>query len=156
MAFGGSGIFTASLVDLFAQTAAIDWGTATWNIALFNNTATPDFTVVSASTAYGVGVWATNEVTGTNWAAGGPALVTSAPGAEAPGAGQVRLDATDVSEASTTVTSAEGCLIYMGSLAAPVVDQGLLVVDFGAAYSTTNGTFAITWDANGVAYFDIW
>ncbi len=156
MAFGGSGFFTQSVADILSQTAAIDWGTVTWNIALFNDTATPDFTVTAANTAYGVGVWSTNEVTGTGWAAGGPALVTSAPTKESPGAGQVIMDATDVSEASTTLSSAEGCLIYMGSLAAPVVDQGLLVVDFGAAYSTTNGTFAVTWDSNGVAYLDLW
>ena len=156
MAFGGSGFFTQSLVDLFIQTAVIDWGTATWNIALYNDTATPDFTVTAANTAYGVGVWATNEVTGTGWAAGGPVLATTAPVKESPGAGQIIFDATDVSETGTTLVNAEGCLIYMGSLAAPVVDQGLLVVDFGAAYSTTAGTFAVTWDANGVAYFDVW
>ena len=156
MAFSGSGFFTASLVDLFAQTAAIDWGTATWNIALFNNSATPDFTVASANTAYGVGVWSTNEVTGTGWSAGGPTLTTAAPEAEQPAAGQVRLDATDVSETGTTLSAARGCLIYMGSLATPVVDQGFVVVDFGADYSTTAGTFAVTWDANGVGYFDIW
>lgn len=156
MAFAGSGFFTASVADVFANTAALDWGLATWNIALFNDTAAPDFTVASASTAYGVGVWATNEVTGTGWSAGGPALVTSSPEAEQPAAGQVRLDATDVSETGTTLSAAEGCLIYMGSLTTPVADQGLIVVDFGAPYSTTAGTFAITWDTNGVAYFDVW
>ena len=156
MAFGGSGFFTQSLVDTLDATALLTWGTATWNIALFNDTATPDFTVTAANSAYGAGVWATNEVTGTGWSAGGPALVTSGPVKESPGAGQVILDATDVSEASTTLSSAEGCLIYRGSLASPVVDQSLIVVDFGAPYSTTNGTFAVTWDSNGVAYFDVW
>lgn len=156
MAFGGSGFFTASIADIFGNTAAIDWGTGTWNIALFSNSATPDFTVASANTAYGVGVWATNEVTGTGWSAGGPALTTSSPEAEQPAAGQVRLDATDVSETGTTLTAARGALIYMGSLTTPVADQGLIVVDFGQDYSTTNGTFAITWDTNGVGYFDVW
>jgi hypothetical protein len=156
MAFGGSGFFTQSLVDRLDGTAQIDWGTATWNIALFNDTATPDFTVTAANSAYGAGVWASNEVTGSGWSAGGPVLVTATPVKESPAAGQVILDATDVSETATTLDSAEGCLLYMGSLASPVVDQGLIVVDFGAAYSTTNGTFAVTWDSNGVAYFDVW
>ena len=156
MAFGGSGFFTASIADILGNTAALDWGSATWNIALFSNSATPDFTVASASTAYGAGVWASNEVTGTGWSAGGPTLATSAPATESPAAGQVKLDATDVSETGTTLSAARGALIYMGSLTTPVVDQGLLVVDFGGDYSTTNGTFAITWDANGVAYFDVW
>ncbi len=156
MAFGGSGFFTQSLVDTLDATALLTWGTATWDIALFNDTATPDFTVTAANSAYGAGVWASNEVTGTGWAAGGVTLVTSGPAKESPGAGQVILDATDVSEASTTLDSAEGCLIYRGSLTTPVVDQSLIVVDFGAPYSTTNGTFAVTWDSNGVAYFDVW
>lgn len=156
MAFGGSGFFTATVADVFGDTADMDWGGGTWNIALYNNTATPDFTVTSANTAYNAGVWASNEVTGTGWSAGGPALTTSAPETEQPAAGQVRLDATDVSESGTTLSNARGALIYMGSITTPVADQGLLVVDFGSDYSTTNGTFAITWHANGVAYYDVW
>ncbi len=156
MAFGGSGFFTQSFVDLIDGTALLLWGSATWNIALFNDTATPDFTVTAANSAYGVGVWATNEVSGTGWSAGGPTLVTTSPVKESPAAGQVIMDATDVSETATTLVNAEGCLIYRGSLTTPVVDQGLIVVDFGAAYSTTNGTFAVTFDTNGVAYHDIW
>ena len=156
MAFTISGFFTQTVADIFGNTTAMDWGTATWNIALYNDTATPDFTVTAALSAYNAGVWAANEVTGTGWAAGGPVLVTSAPTKESPAAGQVILDATDVSETGTTLVSAEGCLIYMGSLTTPVVDQGFIVVDFGAPYSTTNGTFAVTWDANGVAYYDVW
>lgn len=156
MAFGGSGFFTQTIADILGNTTAMDWGAATWNIALFNNTATPDFTVTAANTAYGVGVWATNEVTGTGWAAGGPTLTTATPVKESPAAGQVILDATDVSQTGTTLSAARGALIYMGSLTTPVADQGLLVVDFGSDYSTTAGTFAITWDTNGVAYFDVW
>ncbi len=156
MAFGGSGFFTQSLVDTLDATALLTWGAATWNIALFNDTATPDFTVTAANTAYGVGVWSTNEVTGTGWSAGGPVLATTSPVKESPGAGQVILDATDVSETGTTLVSAEGCLLYRGSLTTPVVDQGFIVVDFGAAFSTTAGTFAVTWDSNGVGFFDVW
>ncbi len=88
MAFGGSGFFTQSLVDILDATALLTWGSATWNIALFNDTATPDFTVTAANSAYGVGVWATNEVTGTGWAAGGPVLATTAPVKESPGVGE--------------------------------------------------------------------
>jgi hypothetical protein len=158
MAFAGSGFFTSTLVDILNNTTAMDWEDDTYYIALFNDTATPDFTVASASTAYGVGVWASNEVSGTGWAAGGVALTTGATGltGESPAAGQVKIDAADVSETGTTLVSAEGCLIYNFSLATPVDNQGVIVVDFGAPYSTTNGTFAVTWDANGVAYFDVW
>jgi hypothetical protein len=75
---------------------------------------------------------------------------------ESPAAGQVILDATDVSETGTTLSAARGALIYAGSITTPVADQGFIVVDFGGDYTTTAGTFAITWSASGVAYFDVW
>jgi hypothetical protein len=155
MAFAGSGMFTATLADILDNTTAIDLGSDSFKLALYNNSATPDFSVTSANTAYGAGVWATNEVTGTNWAAGGVALSGNALTANSPGAGQVKWDATDVSVASVTVSNAEGCLIYDDTIATPVADQGLLVIDFGAAYSATAGTFAITFDSNGICYFDV-
>ncbi len=156
MAWTISGFFTQGIADIFADTVAFDWTSGTWNVALFNDTAVPDFTVTAALSAYGAGVWASNEVSGAGWAAGGPVLAGGSLTKESPGAGQTKLDATDQSETSTTLVAAEGCLLYKGSLASPVVDQGLLAIDFGAPFSTTNGTFAITWDTNGVAYFDVW
>ena len=161
MAFTISGLFSISVADVFSQTALLDWGTATWNLALFPDSITPDFAVAASATAYDTGVWtAAAELDDpADWPTGGPALVTSSPEggpSEAPAAGQVRFDATDVSQVTTSITAAEGCLIYMGSIASPVVDQGLVGIDFGAPFTTTNGTFAITWDANGVFYFDVW
>lgn len=155
MAFGGSGMFTATLADILNNVTAFDLSDDTFNLALYDNNATPDFSVTSANTAYGAGVWASNEVTGTNWSAGGVALSGNAITANSPGAGQVKWDATDVSVASVTVSNAEGCLIYNATVSTPVDDQGLLVIDFGAAYSATAGTFAITFDANGIFYADI-
>ena len=158
MAFGGSGFFTISIKDILESTAILDWTAGTWNVALFPNSITPDYTVTAANTAYDTGVWtaAAELDSGGDWPTGGPALASQAVDAEQPGAGQVRLDAADVSQVNTTLTNARGCLIYMGSIGSPVVDQGLLSVDFGSDFSTTNGTFAITWDTNGVAFFDVW
>lgn len=155
MAFGGSGAFTATLADILNNVTAFDLSDDTFNLALFSNSATPDFSVTSANTAYGAGVWSSNEVTGTNWSAGGVALSGNAITANSPGAGQVKWDCTDVSVNSVTVALARGCLIYNATVSTPVDDQGLLVVDFGSDYSATNGTFAITWDSNGVWYHDI-
>jgi hypothetical protein len=158
MAWTISGFFSESIEDLFTNTVAWTWDAGTWNVALFDNTITPDFTVTAANTAYAVAVWVVgNEVDNpAAWPAGGPVLAGGAVTKELPGAGQVQLDATNQSEASTTLVNARGCLLYMGSLASPVVDQSLLAVNFGSDFSTTNGTFAITWDTNGVAYFDVW
>lgn len=155
MAWSGSGLFTATIRDILDATAVIDLDGATFKVALFNNSVTPDFDVASANTAYGAGVWASNEVTGTNWAAGGVALAGNDVTAASPAAGQVKWDATDVSEALVTVADAHGCLIYADSVTTPVADQGLIAVYFGGAYSATNGTFAITWHANGIFYIDL-
>lgn len=158
MAFGGSGFFTNTLKDILENTTAFDWSAGTPTIALFPNTITPDFTVASAASAYDSGVWtAAAELSDpADWPVGGVALASPTVTAESPAAGQVKLDADNVSQANTTLVDVRGGLIYMGDLAAPVADQGLLAVDFGSLFNTTNGTFAITWDALGVAYFDIW
>ncbi len=158
MAWSISGFFSESIADFFTNTVDWTWDAGTWNVALYDNTITPDYTVTAANCAYAVGQWVVGgEVDDpADWPAGGPALAGGSVTKESPAAGQVKLDATDQSEVNTTLTNARGCLLYMGSLATPVVDQGLLAVDFGSLFSTTNGTFAITWDTNGVAFFDVW
>lgn len=87
----------------------------------------------------------TNEVTGTGWAAaqalGSPVFnltVTT---------GFATFDATDVSVGSTTLASVRGATTWDDTLAN---DPLLHAVTFGADYSTTNGTFAITWAATGL------
>lgn len=158
MAFGGSGFFTISIEDIFIDAVAFDFETGTWKLALFPNSITPDFTVARTAAMYGAGgVYTTGaELTGGNWTAGGYTLAGTTVTPESPAAGQVKLDATDVSQTGTTISAARGCLIYKDSLTTPQADQGLLVVDFGSDYSTSSGTFAITWDTNGIAYFDVW
>jgi hypothetical protein len=91
----------------------------------------------------------TNEVTGTNWAAaqtlGSPVCnltVTT---------GFVTFDATDVSVATTTLTSVRGCASWDDTLAGdPLLHAGT----FGQDYSTVAGTFAITWAATGIWRID--
>lgn len=158
MAFGGSGFFSQTIHDILGNTAAMDLNTDSFKVALYPNTITPDYTVTAANTAYGVGQYiAGNELDDpANWPTGGPALVSNALTQESPAAGQVKWAANNVSQASTSITDARGCLVYDDTLTTPVADQGLLVVDFGSLFTTTNGTFAITWDSNGIAYFDVW
>lgn len=147
MAVTASGWFVATMVDVFDTTQlAIDLDLETHKIALFNNTITPNF---DTDTAYGVAPYATNEVTGTNWAAGGVALtgttVTISP------TGTMMFDAADVSVASTTLTNARCGLIYADVLAG---NNAIILVNFGADYSTVAGTFGITWSALGVGTVD--
>ena len=141
MAVTASGIFVATLVDALDTTQlALDLDLETHKGALFNNTITPNFTT---DTAYAVAPYNANEVTGTNWAAGGVALTGTTFLASS---GTSIFDATDVSVATVTVSNARCYLLYADVLAG--------LVDFQADYSATAGTFAITWAAGGVFVVD--
>lgn len=147
MTIAGSGLFVATLRDVLDTTQlALDLDLETHKGALFSNSLTPNYTT---DTAYGVSPYDANEVTGTNWAAGGVALTGTAFSAAS---GVLTYDATDVSVASTTITNARGYLLYADALAG---NNAILLVDFGADYSTVNGTFAIVWNASGIFTIDL-
>ena len=158
MAWTTSGIFTQTMVDMLGNVTAFDLAAAgdTFNIALYNNSITPDYDASAATIAYNTGQWAiANEVSGTGWAAGGVALTSQALAVATPAAGQFNWDVADVSETGTTLSGIQGALIYNFSLATPVDNQGLCGIYFsGGPYSTTAGTLTITWDTNGVFYID--
>jgi hypothetical protein len=147
MAITASGLYVATFVDLLDTTQlAIDLDLETHKGALFSNSITPNFTT---DTAYAVSPYDANEVTGTNWASGGVALTgTTILGS----GGTATFDATDVSVATTTLTNARGYLLYADALGG---NNALLLVNFGADYSTVAGTFAITWNASGIFTLDL-
>jgi hypothetical protein len=150
VAITASGLFVGTFVDVLDTTQlALDLDLETHKGALYDNTITPDFDASAANAAYGAGAYASGEVTGTNWAAGGVALTgTTVTGAS----GTLTFDATDVSVASTTISGARGYLLYADALAG---NNAILLVNFGADYATVNGTFAITWNASGLATLDL-
>lgn len=146
MAITASGLYVVTFVDVLDTTQlALDLGLETHKIALFNNSITPDFT---NDTAYGTAPYNANEVYGTGWAQGGVAVTgTTITGA----AGAVTFDATDVSASGTTLVDPRGGLIYADALA----DQAIVLINFGADYPTTAGTFTITWNASGISTIDL-
>lgn len=148
MAITVSFVHSATIRDALKNAIALNIGSDTLNIALFNNTLTPSPDTDPAT--YAVAPYNANEVTGTGWSAGGPAI-TSPTMTLVSGVG-VMFDAADVSQASTTLTNARGCLIYDFSL---TPKAGLVFVNFTADYSTVSGTFAITWDALGIFRLDL-
>lgn len=147
MAITASGLYVATFVDVLDTTQlALDLDLETHKGALFSNSITPNFTT---DTAYGVSPYDANEVSGTGWAAGGVALTgTTFTGSS----GTATFDATDVSVASTTLTNARGYLLYADALAG---NNAIVLVNFGADYSTVNGTFAITWSGSGIFAIDL-
>lgn len=147
MAITASGLYVPTFQDVLDTTQlALDLDLETHKGALFSNSITPNFTT---DTAYGVAPYDANEVTGTNWASGGVALTGTTLAASS---GTLVFDATDVSVASTTLTNARGYLLYADALAG---NNAILLVNFGADYSTVNGTFAITWAAGGIFIIDL-
>lgn len=142
-----SGFYNVTWMDLLDTTQlAIDLDLETHRGALFSDTVTPNF---DTDSAYGVAPYNANEVTGTNWAAGGVLLTGTT---LAISAGKIILDATDVSVASTTFTGAKLYLLYADALAG---NNAILGINLGASYNTSNGTFAITWAAGGYADLDL-
>lgn len=125
----------------------------TINVALFNNTTTPDKDAAVASTGYNTGVWVTgNEVTdATNWTAGGRALASKT--FTTPASGIVMFDAADLAGGgNVTLANVFGCLVYDNTITAgTVAKQGVCFNYFGGAQSVTAGTFTVVWSANGLA-----
>ena len=148
MAVTASGLFVTTFQLILDNTIAVDMSSET-NImcALISDAATPDF----AAHDYWADLSA-SEVTGTNWAAKGVALTgttwTSTGGA-------LMWDAANVSVASTTLSNAMAAVIFDDSVSSPTADAMICLVDFTSPYSTSNGTFAITWSTSPNCIFSI-
>jgi hypothetical protein len=150
MAWGGSGLFVSNIIDALDPTQlALDLSLTTNKWALFDATLTPNYDVAAASAAYAAGVWASGEITGTGYTAGGAAVASPTfTGAS----GIATYDQADTQWTGSTITAARGTLNYAGAL---TPKAGICAVDFGTTYSTVNGTFLIQWNALGVWTIDL-
>lgn len=162
MAFGAnSQMFVAWVQGVMGQgqtaqslpAAYAGLGTDTVNVALFNNSVTPDNTAARASTGYNTGTWTTtNEVTdATNWTAGGRPLASKTTNVAT---NVFTFDAADTAGAgNVTITNAFGCMLYDNAITAGtggVAKQGICFNSFGSGQSVTAGTFTIVWNASGI------
>ena len=145
MTWNNSFVPSATFRDSLANTIALDDGD-TYNIALYDTSFAQ--TINDDPFTYS----ATHEVTGTNWASGGVALASFA--VTLVTTTGVKIDAADVSVASTTIsTGVLGAVIYDDTLSPKA---GLAAVYFGGtSYTTNNGTFGITWDSTGIIVFTL-
>jgi hypothetical protein len=158
MAWTDSRIFQRYMADKLTNTLGMPLLTDTMNVALYNNSITPDQNVATATlSAYNgaASQWVTaNEVTSstTGWPAGGNALANKAVSTAT--AGVVFFDADDLSSSTSaaTIANAFGCLVYDNAL---TPKQGICYNYFGGANSVTNGTFTIVWSANGIVRFTL-
>lgn len=145
MAITASGFFGLTLEKFLIDTAGESLEAEDNLITLVSDSATPNFDTMD--------FWSdlsANEVTGTNWAAGGVALT----GTEITlSSGVLTFDATDISVASTTISNAMAAVLRT-NVGAAGTDQLVLLADFVSAVSSSNGTFAINWAAGGIATID--
>lgn len=148
MAVTASGLFYPTWADILDTTQlAIDLDLETHKVAMFTNTITPNF---STDTAYGAAPYNANEVSGTGYTAGGTALTGTAV-SESP-TGTLMWDATDPSWSGSTIASARCALIYADALAG---NNAICLINFGADYSTTAGTFTIQFASGGILTIDL-
>ena len=152
MAWSTSYVVPSTLVSALQANGTrinLDLSSASVNdyLALFDNTVTPN--VDTDPQSYAVAPWASGEVTGTNWSAGGVNLNLSGAGLTHQTGGNLRYTAGNVSVATTTISTATyGCLIYDNSLSPKAA---ICAVWFGGSgYTTSAGTFGITWPASGI------
>jgi hypothetical protein len=148
VAVTASGLFYSTFADILDTTQlAIDLDLETHKLAMFTNAITPNF---STDTAYGTGTYGSNEVSGTGYSAGG-AAVTGTAVSESP-TGTLMWDATDVAFSGSTIASARCALIYADALAG---NNAIVLINFGADYSTTAGTFTVQFASGGILTIDL-
>lgn len=144
MAISGSGLFVATFVDVFDETGLSIDLTSDENLkaALFTNSVTtPNLTT---AVGYGTAPFNANEVSGTGYTTGGATLTGTT---FAGNSGVATFDANDVTWSSSTLTGVRGVLIYDDSQAS---DNGIVLVDLGQDYATSNGNFVVQWDSDGI------
>jgi hypothetical protein len=148
MAVTASGLFVLTFIDVLDTTQlALDLDLETHKVAMFTNSITPNF---STDTAFGAAPYNANEVSGTGYTAGGTVLTSTAL-SESP-SGTIMYDAADTSWTTSTITNASCALIYADALAG---NNAICLVNFGADYSTSAGTFTIQWAATGIFTWDV-
>jgi hypothetical protein len=145
---------TGSLFGLTAQgmidgSTPIVWSSATIRTSLHTSAYTPnqDTNHFFSDTSNEVGT------SGTYTTGGGPTLGSKSSTYDT-ATDQIRLDAGDFSVTGTTIT-ARRAVVWNDTAGASTTDPVIGWVDFGADVSTTNGTFAITWDATGIEVYDV-
>jgi hypothetical protein len=152
MAWSASNISAAMVSNLFAPAQALSWSGDTIDVALYNNSITPNKNDTLANNSYNAGQWVnTNEVSQVGqWAAGGVALATKT---NTFGSGTQQLSAANTASGSAaTLAGVFGCLVYDNSL---TNKTAFCWNYFGGTQSVTSGTFTVVWSGSGILQFTI-
>ena len=126
-----------------------DAGAGAFKIALFQDSITPDAS--QTNPAYGSSPFASGEVAGAGYTAGGLAL-TNVVFEELSGSpGWMRWDFDNPSWASSTITDAKGGLFYATGLS----NRAVLFRSFVQTYSSQDGTFSVNVHLDGAAKMNV-
>jgi hypothetical protein len=163
MAITASGLYSTSFLRTFDGTAAsaMNLSLATYKIALFGGAGNPMTVNFNTDSAFGSAPFTTggNQVTATfgTWPAGGITASTAANGGNAIPvvnntitANYLTYDWTsDLSVPAVSLANMYGAVIYADPLA---TKAAIVMIYFGAGapYSTSSGTFGITFDPLGI------
>lgn len=90
----------------------------------------------------------TNEVTGTGYTAGGATLANDT-FTQTTGSNLWTYDADDTSWTTSTITARYG-IVYVDTAGASTTDPLIFYENFGGDFTTSAGTFLITWAATGL------
>jgi hypothetical protein len=153
MTVTGPGLFVPTMVAALSNTLAVDLLATGNKWALFSNSVTPDY---AADTAYGVAPYNANEVTGTNWPAGGVAVSAAGVGgtsqaptlavSSTPTFTGLVFDMANISVAGVVVTAARMLQLYADPLAG---NNAIMGFDLGADYDV-NGLFEVRFAEAGL------
>jgi hypothetical protein len=155
MAWVNSGLYASTLAASLIGTAnAPAWNSTANKFYLTNNSDVTNYAAALGSAIYS----ATNEVSGTGWAAGGIAVSALATGSTSMAPTTTVSGTTPVlmvwgmtnplSVAGTTLSSIYGGYFY----STVTTNYKILGVYFGGtAYATVAGTFAVTWSSGQVS-----
>ena len=137
-----SGLYGITFLNALKNTLALDLDSDTLKVMLVTSSYTPNFGTHDFKDDV------SNEVSGTGYSAGGATLgsVTLTQSG-----GTITFDAADTAWSSSTIT-ARGAVIYDDTL---TDDPLIAYIDFGADYSSSNGTFTIAWNASGIFTIDL-
>ena len=133
-------IYAKALVNLFK--ANIDFDTATFKVLLANSSYTPD---VDADEFLAAVFTSGDEVTGTNWSAGGQTVTATVSIDTAND--EVEVEFSDVSVATVTLTDGKYAILYNSTPGSDATNHLIGYVTFDTALAPDAGTLAIPFPA---------
>ena len=126
-----SGLYGITFLNALNNSHALDLDNDTIKIMLVTSSYTPD------------------EVSGSGYTSGGNTLSSLS---LTQTSGTIKFDAADTSWSSATITNARGAVIYDDTL---TNDPLIAYIDFGSDFSSSNGTFTITFASGGIFTIDL-